>query len=100
MTRSTVPAERGVALVAAVLVLACLFVAGTAILAVSSVSHQTSRSFTGSLSALHVADAGVQHIVARQNDLTMSPRYLFNPATYQNAGANPLPDINLALISK
>ena len=81
--------EAGNALLLTLLVIAVLFVLGSAFVVVSVAGYRSASAHAASTSALYVADAGFQQIVGKQNDSTQNPRFIFNPTTYQSSGANP-----------
>ncbi|MBA2564733.1 MAG: pilus assembly PilX N-terminal domain-containing protein [Gemmatimonadetes bacterium] len=74
--------ERGIALVTTLIIMSVILFLGTFALVSSRSEIRTSANYRGRLQAQYFAESGIDEIVGYQNDLTASPRYLFNPAKY------------------
>lgn len=81
--------ERGAALVLALLVSLIVLGAGALALSTSRGEMQVSSNYYRGLSAKYHAESGLDLTVGLQNDLTASPRYLFDPASYVTRAAGP-----------
>ncbi|MFQ5890351.1 MAG: PilX N-terminal domain-containing pilus assembly protein [Gemmatimonadota bacterium] len=78
--------ERGAALILALLVTLILFALGSMAVAISLPESRVSSNFQRSVEAKYLAESAIEEIVGRQNDQLRSPRYLFDPASYQLLG--------------
>ena len=77
--------QAGIALIATLVVLVTLFAIGIVILTVATSSFNASRSYSGAVGALHIADSGIEQIIAKQSDTGIATRYLFDNGSYQSA---------------
>lgn len=81
--------QRGAALVLALLVSLIVLGVGAMALSVSRGEMQVSSNYYRGLSAKYFSESGLEQAVGSQNDLTQSPRFLFDPASYSRRAANP-----------
>jgi hypothetical protein len=79
---SLLRAERGIALVTSLIIMSVILFLGTFALISSRSEIRTSANYRGRMQAQYFAESGIDEVVGYQNDLTSSPRYLFDPANY------------------
>ena len=81
--------RKGIALITAVILLLVLVVLGTGLIILANTELKISKSFSSNMRGLYLAEAGIHHVAAMQNDHTIKPQYLKNSNAYQTEGVDP-----------
>jgi hypothetical protein len=87
--RSTLTDQAGGAIILMLLVSVVVLGAGALALTVSRGEMRVSSNHLRGLSAKYHAESGLHRLVGMQNDLTASPRYLFNASNYSHRASSP-----------
>ena len=80
--------ERGMALLTVLMVTSVILFLGTFAFISSRSEIRTSANYRGRIQAQYFAESGMDLTVGHQNDLSGSPRYLFDPKNYSSMSAD------------